>query len=348
MSAVRSMMKQKGRKDVDIKALKEAKRAKLAQLAKANEMKERKLQKERELELLKSLSQPSPQPQLSQTMLPPPAKKKLPAGFFDAVKPPEPKPVTTTTTTSNLPAGFFDEPQEKEKEEKEDNKAVNEPTTGSLGGLVGYDSDDSNDSDENDENETAQSIVTTAAIIEQKKEPGSSSNLPEGFFDDANMDMKARGIEPETVAAEKKESEIEEFMTFAEKVGESAIEVEELSNNVAEESVRNASVEQALYMNRVAQMMRKVDKVEKHDSSINKLEINEKDNQSSMMTTPTPTIEVLDTIQFSVDENDNMKVKNELTALVGGRKKRRRAAERAAAMSDYVPLDPMNWRTKTI
>lgn len=326
--SVRSMMKQKGRKEVDIKALKEAKRAKLAHLAKENELKERKRQKEKEREILDEIARSKPQP--TNSMAPPPAKRVLPAGFFDAVKPPSPVKTNNNSSNNNnsnnnndnLPSGFFDSPQT-ETTEPED------PVV--LGGLVGYGSDSDSEDEEEGLGTTNQTIPN-----EDKNKKVSTSELPEGFFDDEDLDLKARGREPEVVATEQREAEVEEFMSFAEKVGEASAEMDEVSTSVAEESVRNSSLEQALYMNRVAKLMRNADKEDLPQKNEIRQETESNKNED------------VETIELNVNESDGLKVKNEVEVLVVSRKKKRKAAAKAVAESDFIPLDPTNWRSKMI
>lgn len=189
-------------------------------LAKENDIKERKLQKEREREMFNNM-QPPPPPQ--RVMGPPPTKRSLPANFFDQTDnnkmpppPPSIKVSSIPSIDSKLPNDFFDSDTQEGNGGDDDNTENKDSNNGGFGGLVGYDSNDDSDASEGEE-----AIVEANVVIEASSSSGSShtsSALPEGFFDDADADMRARGVVPQVVATAQKDIEIDEFMAFAEKV----------------------------------------------------------------------------------------------------------------------------------
>jgi hypothetical protein len=136
-------------------------------------------------------------------------------------------------------------------------------------------------------------------------------------------------------------------------VGEAAVQTDELSSSVAEEAARLSSVEQALYMNRVAKLMHKVDYSKQQQQ--HKTSQHQKQDHSSKDTTgeapgeAVVKVDDVDTIELRVDkdEQDNKKVFSDVELMVKGRKKKRKAAQLAAEEGEFIPLDPTNWRAKT-
>lgn len=141
-------------------------------------------------------------------------------------------------------------------------------------------------------------------------------------------------------------------------MGEASAHTDELSSEVALETARLSSVEQALYMNRVAKLMQKVDKqgttskekamTTSTQKSINGISSNGITSSSSRNSNKDDDTALVDTIELNVDQSDeSQKVLQDVQMMVKGRKKKKRAAQLAANECDFVPLDPTNWRAKT-
>ena len=344
------------KKKVDLKALKAAKKHKLAELQRANAVNVRESTKR----------------QVPQAMLPPPPRvvplsksnpqpsSALPAGFFDEASPTGVAAHFTSKETVLTPQ-LFD--QDKTETVKHDSSAMKEDINRkALGGLVDYGSDNEDDAKNDpgpDERTTATSYCPDYQVqsdVVKLEDTASQSALPAGFFDENVADMKARGIEPESLQKANDEKEIEEFFRFAETVGAETGESEADAEATASEERKRAELEQMLYMNRLAPLLKKGSDPKHHGNHGRKI-----GDRKVVATKGLPLAiskgEVVDSNSAAAvgfdsaelqPESKRSGVMGEISSLLARRKKKRKRAYKAAFEDDYTPLDPLAWRAKGI
>ena len=142
-------------------------------------------------------------------MPPPPPMAPKPKATRHVTLPAEPAPPAPPAKPpaglpAGLPPGFFDSAAKSSEAPKS---------------LVAYGSDDS-DSDDAEEAEAARTAeapapAPTAEAPAPAPAPAKAGELPAGFFDDKNADLKARGVDPEKAKAESEAKAWAEFSEFA-------------------------------------------------------------------------------------------------------------------------------------
>ena len=179
------MKRKAGRVDRnDVKARAAAMRQKKA----AAEAAKQKAAAEEEAKRQRSMMPPPPPMAPKQPKTLPSKKVTLPA----EPAPPAP-PAPPAKPPAGLPPGFFDSAATSSEAPKS---------------LVAYGSDDS-DSDD------AEEAPAAAAAPAPAPAPAKAGELPAGFFDDKNADLKARGVDPEKAKAESEAKAWAEFSEFA-------------------------------------------------------------------------------------------------------------------------------------
>ena len=93
--------------------------------------------------------------------------------------------------------------------------------------------------------------VSIMPAASSQKGNAANANLPAGFFDDIESDLKARGIDPKAVAKAAEEAEWAEFQSFAAEVATSSAEAQAEEEARYEERSQLADVENALYKARL-------------------------------------------------------------------------------------------------
>jgi hypothetical protein len=346
------------KKKVDLKALKAAKKHKLAELQRANAVKVRETTKR----------------QVPQAMLPPPPRvvplskpnpqpsSALPAGFFDEASLTG-VAVHSTSKESVLTPQLFDRDEtETVKRDSSASEQKEDINRKALGRLVDYGSDNEDDTKNDpgpDERTTTSSYHPDYQVqsdIVKLGDTASQSALPAGFFDENTADMKARGIEPESLRKANNEREIEEFFRFAETVGAEAGDNEADAEATASEESKRAELEQMLYMNRLAPLLTKVSDPTHNGNNGRKI-----GDRKAVATEGLPLGiskgEVVDSNSAAAvgfdsaelqPESEESGVMGEISSLLARRKKKKKRAYKAAFEDDYTPLDPLAWRAKGI
>jgi hypothetical protein len=356
-----------GRKGVDLKALKEAKRAKLTEMKSQRALRAAeearaaaKARQEQQRDRLAMPPPPRPTAVRTTAMAPPRETTRpvavLPVGFFDEA----PATQQLAAPAANLPAGFSDadgggggniEPEDTDG--------------GECKGLVGYGSDDEDEEHEEEQQEQddrLQSSTSSAAPGDTQPDDGdggdgaSTSTLPAGFFDNKDADLRARGIEPEAVKRAVDKKEIEEFLQFAEVVGTEAGQSEAAAEEAAADEAKRAQVEQMMYMNRLAPLLLKVTVKRKgvggsggtsapHGKKRHDRRGSEGIGAEKTGDTPSP-ISGGDTAELRVESEAVNGITSEVSNLLMKKKKKKKRAAAAAFQGEYVPLDPLDWRSK--
>lgn len=195
-------------------------------------------QKKAEAEATKQKAAAAEEAARQRSMMPPPPpmapkpketrKVTLPAAPLPPAPPAQPP--------AALPPGFFDSSA----------KPAEAPTS-----LVAYGSDDS-DSDGDDAEETPAAEAPAPA-------PSKPGELPAGFFDDKNADLKARGIDPEKAKAENEGQAWAEFQAFAGGVAQDDAQEEESETLEADDEAKRRALDQAWYERRLAPLLARSD-----------------------------------------------------------------------------------------
>ena len=155
-------------------------------------------QKKAAAEAAKQKAAAAAEAERQRSMMPPPPPmapkqpKTLPSKKVTLPAEPAP-PAPPAKPPAGLPPGFFDSAATSSEAPKS---------------LVAYGSDDS-DSDD------AEEAPAAAAAPAPAPAPAKAGELPAGFFDDKNADLKARGVDPEKAKAESEAKAWAEFSEFA-------------------------------------------------------------------------------------------------------------------------------------
>ena len=175
------------------------------------------------------------------SMMPPPPPmapkqpKTLPSKKVTLPAEPAP-PAPPAKPPAGLPPGFFDSAATSSEAPKS---------------LVAYGSDDS-DSDDAEE-------APAAAAPAPAPAPAKAGELPAGFFDDKNADLKARGVDPEKAKAESEAKAWAEFSEFAGGVARDEVEEEASEAQENDDESRRRALDQAWYERRLAPLMARAD-----------------------------------------------------------------------------------------
>ena len=114
------------------------------------------------------------------------------------------------------------------------------------------------------------------------------------------------------------------------------------------EAARRAAVEQALYMNRLAGLMQRVD----GDAAAEEGQVGRGAAAAPRIKKRPATAGTsasgagVEAAELAEAEASGAGAVGEVAALLRGRKKKRRAAAAEAEAGEYVPLDPTDWRSK--
>ena len=174
------------------------------------------------------------------SMMPPPPPmapkqpKTLPSKKVTLPAAPAP-PAPPAKPPAGLPPGFFDSAATSSEAPKS---------------LVAYGSDDS-DSDDAEE--------APAAAAAPSPAPAKAGELPAGFFDDKNADLKARGVDPEKAKAESEAKAWAEFSEFAGGVARDEAQDAESEAQENDDESRRRALDQAWYERRLAPLMARAD-----------------------------------------------------------------------------------------
>ena len=175
------------------------------------------------------------------SMMPPPPPmapkqpKTLPSKKVTLPAEPAP-PAPPAKPPAGLPPGFFDSAATSSEAPKS---------------LVAYGSDDS-DSDDAEE-------APAAAAPAPAPAPAKAGELPAGFFDDKNADLKARGVDPEKAKAESEAKAWAEFSEFAGGVARDEKQEEESEDRDNDDEAKRRALDQAWYERRLAPLMARAD-----------------------------------------------------------------------------------------
>ena len=220
------MKRKAGRVDRnDVKARAAAMRQKKA----AAEAAKQKAAAEEEAKRLRSMMPPPPPMAPKQPKTLPSKKVTLPAEPAPPAPPAKPP--------AGLPPGFFDSAATSSEAPKS---------------LVAYGSDDS-DSDDAEEAPAAATAPAPAPA------PAKAGELPAGFFDDKNADLKARGVDPEKAKAESEAKAWAEFSEFAGGVARDEAQDEATEAQENDDESRRRALDQAWYERRLAPLMARAD-----------------------------------------------------------------------------------------
>ena len=167
-------------------------------------------------------------------MPPPPPMAPKPKETRRVALPAEPAP--PAKPPAGLPPGFFDSAATSSEAPKS---------------LVAYGSDDS-DSDDAEE-------APAAAAPAPAPAPAKAGELPAGFFDDKNADLKARGVDPEKAKAESEAKAWAEFSEFAGGVAKEEAQDEATEAQENDDESRRRALDQAWYERRLAPLMARAD-----------------------------------------------------------------------------------------
>ena len=89
--------------------------------------------------------------------------------------------------------------------------------------------------------------------------PAKAGELPAGFFDDKNADLKARGVDPEKAKAESEAKAWAEFSEFAGDVARDEAQDAENESRENDDESRRRALDQAWYERRLAPLMARAD-----------------------------------------------------------------------------------------
>ena len=176
------------------------------------------------------------------SMMPPPPPmapkqpKTLPSKKVTLPAEPAP-PAPPAKPPAGLPPGFFDSAATSSEAPKS---------------LVAYGSDDS-DSDD------AEEAPAAAAPAPAPAPAAKAGELPAGFFDDKNADLKARGVDPEKAKAESEAKAWAEFSEFAGGVARDEKQDEATEAQENDDESRRRALDQAWYERRLAPLMARAD-----------------------------------------------------------------------------------------
>ena len=171
-------------------------------------------------------------------MPPPPPMAPKPKQTRTVTLPAEPAPpAPPAKPPAGLPPGFFDSAATSSEAPKS---------------LVAYGSDDS-DSDD------AEEAPAAAAAPAPAPAPAKAGELPAGFFDDKNADLKARGVDPEKAKAESEAKAWAEFSEFAGGVARDEAQDEATEAQENDDESRRRALDQAWYERRLAPLMARAD-----------------------------------------------------------------------------------------
>ena len=145
-------------------------------------------------------------------------------------------PAPPAKPPAGLPPGFFDSAATSSEAPKS---------------LVAYGSDDS-DSDDAEE-------APAAAAAPAPAPAAKAGELPAGFFDDKNADLKARGVDPEKAKAESEAKAWAEFSEFAGGVARDEAQDAENEAQETDDESRRRALDQAWYERRLAPLMARAD-----------------------------------------------------------------------------------------
>ena len=174
------------------------------------------------------------------SMMPPPPPmapkqpKTLPSKKVTLPAEPAP-PAPPAKPPAGLPPGFFDSAATSSEAPKS---------------LVAYGSDDS-DSDDAEE--------APAAAVPAPAPAVKAGELPAGFFDDKNADLKARGVDPEKAKAESEAKAWAEFSEFAGGVARDEAQDEASEAQETDDESKRRALDQAWYERRLAPLMARAD-----------------------------------------------------------------------------------------
>ncbi len=237
-------------------------------------------------------------------------------------------PPPTSTAAAGLPAGFFDEGME------EDDAAA---------AAAG---EDQEEEEEEEEQQLAMPVPPPAPTEEDEASgPASgSSALPMGFFDDAEADAAAHGIDLKAKKEEELKTEWNEFQKFA-----AAVVVEEADQEAAEEEERDEAeqrgeLEHMYYAARLAGLMAQSGEATDRKKKRPGQEV------EALAALPIPSKDEAPTLVAAPEEeagDGNGSAATEISAMLRAKKKRKKTAMDEAFDKDYVPLDPLDWRAKT-
>ena len=171
-------------------------------------------------------------------MPPPPPMAPKPKETRRVALPAEPAPpAPPAKPPAGLPPGFFDSAATSSEAPKS---------------LVAYGSDDS-DSDD------AEEAPAAAAPAPAPAPAAKAGELPAGFFDDKNADLKARGVDPEKAKAESEAKAWAEFSEFAGGVAKEEAQDEATEAQENDDESRRRALDQAWYERRLAPLMARAD-----------------------------------------------------------------------------------------
>ncbi len=197
-------------------------------------------QKKAAAEAAKQKAAAAAEAERQRSMMPPPPPmapkqpKTLPSKKVTLPAEPAP-PASPAKPPAGLPPGFFDSAATSSEAPKS---------------LVAYGSDDS-DSDDAEE--------APAAAAAPAPAPAKAGELPAGFFDDKNADLKARGVDPEKAKAESEAKAWAEFSEFAGGVARDEAQDEATEAQENDDESRRRALDQAWYERRLAPLMARAD-----------------------------------------------------------------------------------------
>ena len=184
--------------------------------------------------------------------------------------------------------------------------------------------------------------------------------------------MRARGLEPEEVKAEADAEEIADFMSFAKEVAQTEAEKEAEQEKEVVDMDNRGDMEQMLYMNRVAKLLKHATWDETEDKSSKKraraefkaVVVSGDSSAASGLADPAVGAEegagaaAAGEVEAEAEEVRGLdqtavgdSAINQVSVLMKKKKKKKRKMAEMMAMDDgedYVPLDPLDWRSKAM
>ena len=193
------------------------------------------------------------------TMPPPPprataAKPKATKKVASLTRPAPATAAAPPAAAAGLPAGFFDASGA--------TPAAPEPTAAAS--LVAYGSDDDDDGGGDAAAAAAAAAAPAAAPASAEDDATAAAAaagvLPAGFFDNADADLRARGIDPEKKKAKDESAAWAEFQEFAGGVREQEAHDEAAEATEADDEYERRNLDQAWYESRLAPLLARADK----------------------------------------------------------------------------------------
>ncbi|CAM9191713.1 unnamed protein product [Choristocarpus tenellus] len=273
-------------------------------------------------------------------------------------------PASDAGQPSGLPDGFFDDDIDAGEEEVGKGELTGrEALSGGYGQAI---------STQSVQAEGPVSSVVTGNVDKEdtaldESNPTNGSALPEGFFDDPEVDAKSRGVDLKTKKKEEELNEWREFQSFAEEVRLTEKEEKQQEEAAEEDKEQYEELEQATMMGRLATLMQKSESIarkRKHSAGergghgegkgggsgkVNGCEDGEGREAEGIEGTERSVMETgsaMRAVAVASAPVDHAAV--EISAMLYKRRRERKRELDEAFSGEYVPMNPLDWRAKGV